>query len=364
MISENRQSQSFTAERSRPARILVVDDEPLSVKIICRVLEAAGHAGVVSTMDPLDAVSLIRFSAPDLVILDLHMPGFDGFELLQSMTAVIPDGDFIPVLVITGDMITDTRRTALKLGATDFLTKPFDNSELVLRIANMLKARRLHLALIEQREELKRSLFVRDGELEEARLEILEALAHAAELRDPETGRHMRTVGEISGKLAAAVGLDSNTARMIGRVAPLHDIGKIGVPDGTLLKRGPLSEQQLHLMRDHTIIGERLLSSISSPMLRTAASIARHHHERWDGSGYPDGLRGDAIPLAARIVAVADVFDALIHDRPYRTAWTEAAAIELILAGSGTHFDPEVVDAFASFGWVAAHAEEQVTCMA
>lgn len=363
MISEIERSQSSNTEWMRPPRILVVDDEPLSLKIICRVLEAAGHRGIISTSDGLHAVSLIRFSAPDLIVLDLHMPGFDGFELLKGMTAVIPEYDFIPVLVLTGDLINDTRRSALKLGATDFLTKPFDNSELVLRIENMLRTRLLHLCLTAQKEELKAALSIRVGELEQARIELLEGLAHAAELRDPETGRHMRIVGEISEKLAVKVGLDAETARMIRRLAPLHDIGKIGVPDGTLLKRGPLSEQQLHLMRDHTIIGERLLSSLG-PNLRVAASIARNHHERWDGTGYPDGLSGNAIPLAARIVAVADVFDALIHDRPYRKAWTENAAIELILAGSGTHFDPGVVNAFASFRWVASQTSERVACTA
>ena len=351
-------------EWARAPRILVVDDEPLSVKIICRVLEAAGHKGVVSTNDGLQAISMIRFSTPDLVILDLHMPGFDGFELLQAMTSVMPRGDFIPVLVLTGDMIADTRRSALKLGATDFLNKPFDNSELVLRIENMLKTRLLHMSLTEQKEELRSTLAARESELEAARIELLEGLANAAELRDPETGRHMRTVGAMAAMLALELGLDEKTARTIGRAAPLHDIGKIGVPDGTLLKRGPLSEQQLHLMRDHTIIGERLLNSLGSPLLRTAASIARHHHERWDGTGYPDGLSADAIPLAARIVAVADVFDALIHDRPYRKAWSTQAAIELILAGSGAHFDPDVVSAFRSFTWVNSHSDERVACTA
>jgi putative two-component system response regulator len=363
MNSEIKRGQSSTTQWMRSPRILVVDDEPISLKIICRVLEAAGHSGVMSTSDGLHAVSLMRFSAPDLIVLDLHMPGFDGFELLESMTSVIPECDFVPVLVLTGDSITDTRRAALKLGATDFLTKPFDNGELVLRIDNMLRARLLHISLTAQKEELKTALSVRDCELEQARIELLEGLAHAAELRDPETGRHMRTVGAISEKLALRLGLDAATATMIGRLAPLHDIGKIGMPDGTLLKRGPLSEQQLHLMRDHTIIGERLLSSLGAN-LRVAASIARHHHERWDGTGYPDGLRGDAIPLEARIVAVADVFDALVHDRPYRKAWTEAAAIELILAGSETHFDPDVVNAFGSFGWVASQARESFACTA
>ena len=341
----------------RAPRILVVDDEPLGVKLIHRVLGAARYDNIVSTTDASHAISLARTSPPDLILLDLHMPGFDGFDVLEGLRTVLPQREFIPVIVLTGDLISDTRRRALAAGATDFLTKPFDAGELVLRIHNMLQTRLLYLSLAEQKDALQAALSRRDCELEEARLELLERLALAAELRDTETGRHMQRVGELSQTLALRVGLDEDTARNIGRAAPLHDIGKIGVPDGTLFKGGPLSTHELDIMRSHTIIGARLLSGCKSTVMQTAAAIARHHHERWNGTGYPDKLSGKQIPLAARIVAVADVFDALVNDRPYRKAWTQEAAIQLILAGSGTHFDPEVVKAFGSLEWVASRGE-------
>jgi putative two-component system response regulator len=355
-------SHSGSAAWPRAPRILIVDDEPLGLKMISRVLSAAGYNEVIATPDAAHSVSIARASSPDLIVLDLHMPGFDGFDVLEGLNALHSGDEFVPVLVLTGDLIPDTRRRALALGATDFLTKPFDNSELVLRIHNMLRTRFLHLSLKQQKISLEQLLTRRDCELESARIELLERLALAAELRDTETGRHMRAVGQLAETLALGIGLDAGTASIIGRAAPLHDIGKIGVPDGTLLKSGTLSPNQLTIMREHTVVGARLLSGCDSPVMQTAALIARHHHERWDGSGYPDGVSGEAIPLAARIVAVADVFDALVHDRPYRKAWSEEAAIELILGGSGTHFDPRVVDAFGSLEWVASRSRLELEC--
>jgi putative two-component system response regulator len=359
---EQMMSQYCEAEWPRPPRILVVVDEQLGVRLVGRVLATAGYEEVVLAMDALAALSTVRFGVPDLVVLDLHMPGFDGFQVLRELHRLIPANDFVPVLVLTGDLIPDTRKRALALGATDFLTKPFDNGELILRIHNMLRTRLLHISLTQQKNEVESALASREVELEEARLELLERLALAAELRDTETGRHLRAVGDLSETLALGLGFPAREARVIGRAARLHDIGKIGVPDGTLLNTGPLSARQLLNMRAHTIVGEQLLSGGDSPMMATAACIARHHHERWDGSGYPDGISGDLIPVPARIVAVADVFDALIHDRPYRKAWSQEAAIELILGGSGTHFDPAVVNAFASLDWVAARAARELPC--
>jgi len=334
------------------------------VKLIHRLLAAAKYEDIVSTTDASYSLTLARVTPPDLILLDLHMPGFDGFEVLDGLKDVLAANQFTPVLVLTGDLIAETRRRALSLGATDFLTKPFDNAELVLRIHNLLQIRLLHLSLGRQKDALERTLSRRDAELEEARLEMLERLALAAELRDTETGRHMRGVGGLAESLARRLGIDDVTAAMIGRAAPLHDIGKLGVPDSALLKDGPLSEHETELMRSHTIVGERLLSGGMSMVMQTAAVIARSHHERFDGTGYPDMLSGQAIPLPARIVAVADVFDALAHDRPYRKAWPEEAAIQLILEGSGTHFDPAVVSAFMDEPWVAARLPERLLCTA
>ncbi len=346
----------------RPPRILVIDDEPSVVKLIQRVLGAARYDDIVATTDPCRALALARASTPDLILLDLHMPGFDGFDVLEGFREILSEHEYIPVLVLTGDLIPETRRRALALGATDFLTKPFDASEMVLRIHNMLQTRLLHLSLAQQKSELQATLVHRDSELEEARLELLERLAFAAELRDSETGRHMRGVGELSEALALRLGLDEVTAKMIGRAAPLHDIGKLGVPDSTLLKNGPLAPLEVEVMRAHTVVGARLLAGGGSAVMQTAAIIARHHHERWDGTGYPDQLSGKAIPLPARIVAVADVFDALNHDRPYRKAWPESAAVDLILGGSGTHFDPRVVEAFRAIDYIAQSDEGRMLC--
>ncbi|MGK2961121.1 MAG: HD domain-containing phosphohydrolase [Gemmatimonadaceae bacterium] len=353
-----------SAEWERAPRILVIDDEPSGVKLIHRLLTAAKYEDIVSTTDASHSLTLARVSPPDLILLDLHMPGFDGFEVLDGLKDVLAENEFIPVLVLTGDLIAETRRRALTLGATDFLTKPFDNAELVLRIHNLLQIRLLHLSLGQQKDALQQTLSRRDAELEEARLEMLERLALAAELRDTETGRHMRGVGELAGSLARRMGLADEAAAMIARAAPLHDIGKLGIPDSALLKNGPLSAQETELMRSHTVVGERLLSGGMSMVMQTAAIVARYHHERFDGTGYPDRLSGQAIPLAARIVAVADVFDALAHDRPYRKAWPEDAAIELIIEGSGTHFDPAVVRAFMSEPWVAARLPQRLLCTA
>ncbi|MGK2962134.1 MAG: HD domain-containing phosphohydrolase [Gemmatimonadaceae bacterium] len=353
-----------SAEWHRAPRILVIDDEPSGVKLVHRLLTAAKYEDIVTTTDASHSLTLARVSPPDLILLDLHMPGFDGFEVLDGLEDVLAENEFIPVLVLTGDLIAETRRRALTLGATDFLTKPFDNAELVLRIHNLLQIRLLHLSLGQQKDALQDTLSRREAELEEARLEMLERLALAAEVRDTETGRHMRGVGGLAESLALRMGLAEETAAMIGRAAPLHDIGKLGIPDSALLKNGPLSAQETELMQSHTLVGERLLSGGMSMVMQTAAIVARYHHERFDGTGYPDRLSGQAIPLAARIVAVADVFDALAHDRPYRKAWPEEAAIELIIEGSGTHFDPAVVEAFMSEPWVAARIPQRLLCTA
>lgn len=334
-----------------PPCILVVDDQPVNVKLVERVLASADYYNVVSTSDPSRAISLAELTKPDLVLLDLHMPGFpgfDGFDVLKALQNLTGVEEFVPVLVLTGDLNTDTRRKALSVGATDFLTKPFDIHELVLRIGNLLHTRLLHLWLQGEKNRIEEALERRERELAEAQVEMLERLAAAVELRDHQTGRHIRRVAELSADLAIALGLESHVVETIRRAAPLHDLGKIGTPDGTLLKCAGLSPDEEHIMRTHTVIGAGILLGGTSSLLRTAAEIARHHHERWDGCGYPDGLTGESIPLSARIVAVVDVYDALTHERPYRSAWSEEKTVKMIISGSGTHFDPKVVEAFLS----------------
>jgi putative two-component system response regulator len=212
----------------------------------------------------------------------------------------------------------------------------------------MLQTRLLHLALQHEKQAVEHALERRTWELEEARLETLERLALAAEVRDDDTGQHTRRVGHLSGVLAAELGLPPATVELIRRAAPLHDIGKIGIPDRVLLKPGPLTDDERTVMQTHTVIGARILGGAQSALLRTGAEIAQCHHERWDGTGYPARVRGADIPISARIVAVVDVFDALTHDRPYRPAWSVERTMDEILRGTSTAFDPRVVAAFAS----------------
>jgi putative two-component system response regulator len=274
------------------------------------------------------------------------MPGMDGFDLLRSLHPVTDD-QWLPVIVVTGDRAVETRRRALEEGAHDFITKPFDRAEAMLRVRNVLHARFLHRRLARANRSLVAAVEERTTEPGEARLEILERLAAAGEFRDDDTGAHADRVGVRAAQLARAVRRPRDEVELIRHAAPLHDIGKLGIPDSIVLKPGALTPEERREMERHTTIGAELLSGSGSPLLQMAEQIALTHHERWDGSGYPNGLAGEAIPLAGRIVAVADVFDSLTQDRPYRDAWSLDRAIAEIESQRGRHFDPDVVEAFA-----------------
>lgn len=326
-------------------RILIVDDERTNVLVLERLLEQAGYSDQRSTTIASDAPDIFREFRPDLVLLDLHMPELDGLELLGQLTALVPTDTYLPFIVLTADSTPEAKHCALSSGAHDFITKPFDHVEVILRIRTQLEARSLHLQLASHAELLERRVRQRTKDLEEARLETLACLARVAELRDDETGRHTVRVGEMAALLAEAVGLDADQCELIRRAAPLHDTGKIGIPDAVLLKSGALTDDEFELVKSHTTLGVQILEGARSPVLRLAQEIALTHHERWDGSGYPAGLAGEAIPLSGRIVALADVFDALTHDRPYKRAWSLEAAVAEIRRQSGRQFDPAVVEA-------------------
>lgn len=330
----------------REGVILLVDDEPDTLRVLDALLRTAGFHRLVATHDASEVLGLIDQVQPDLVVLDLRLPGPTGLEILKELQEKQGPDDFMPVLAITADPGPDIRRLALASGAKDFLNKPFEATEVVLRIRNLLQTRVLHRKLQQHNEQLEEHVRSRTTELAAAQVEILRRLAVAAEYRDDVTGRHAERVGMISAKIGSEMGLNRLQVDLVRWAAPLHDVGKIAIPDSILRKPGPLTEAEFGVMRGHTDIGARMLSGSLYPLLRVAREIALTHHERWDGAGYGAGLSGQGIPLAGRIVAVADVFDSLTHTRPYKEALEFPQAVEVIVTSSGSQFDPGVVDAF------------------
>ncbi|OFW07318.1 MAG: two-component system response regulator [Acidobacteria bacterium RIFCSPLOWO2_02_FULL_67_36] len=328
----------------RNARILIVDDEPANIEVLRRLLERAGYHRIETTTDPRETEPLYVRLRPDLILLDLHMPEMDGLEVMDQLNQ-IAEASYLPILVLTGDISQEAKQEALSRGAKDFLSKPFDNHEVLLRIATLLETRFLYLQIQSQNQMLEAKVRERTRELEAAQIEIIERLARAAEFRDDNTGRHTERVGQMAALIAKQMGLPDPQVSLIRRAAPLHDVGKLGVPDSILLKPGRLTDDEFALVKTHTVIGARILSGSRFPILRLAEEIAFNHHERWDGSGYA-GLSGDAIPLGGRIVAVADVFDALTQTRPYKAAWPVGEATAEIDRQRGRQFDPALVDAF------------------
>jgi putative two-component system response regulator len=338
------------ANIAREARILIIDDHQANIEALKRIMRSAGFVSVNSAMDPFAGIALVQSWNPDVVLLDLHMPGLDGFGVLDAIRPLLIDGGYLPVLMLTADSTEETKRRALAGGVKDFLTKPFDAHEVVLRVENLLETRSLYTTVRRQNELLEQRVAERTRELEEAQIEILQRLAAAAEFRDDETGEHTQRVGQLSAELAAELGLPTPQVELIRRAATLHDVGKIGIPDSILRKPGRLTGRERTLMRRHASIGATMLAGGRSELVQTAERIARSHHERWDGKGYPDKHAGECIPIEARIVAVADFFDALTHTRPYRRAWSVERTLAKIVMERGEHFDPRIVDALLAAG--------------
>ncbi len=336
----------MTDLHARRGSILIVDDQENNIRILERMLRKAGYQELFSTTDPRETPALFERHAPDLVLLDLHMPYLDGFGVLDRLAPHLAPGSYMPILVLTADISPEAKQRALSMGAKDFLAKPFDSTEVLLRIRNLLEARFLYLELQQQNDLLEQKVRIRTQELEDAQVEILDRLALAAEFRDDATQEHTQRVGEISARLARRMGMPADVVELVRRAAPLHDLGKIAVPDSILLKLGKLTDEEFAIIRSHTTIGARILSGSRHPLLQLAEQIALTHHEHWDGRGYQPGLGGERIPLVSRIVAVADVFDALTHARPYKKAWSVERACAEIRAQSGRQFDPQVVEAF------------------
>lgn len=332
--------------RFKDAEILVVDDQQNNIDLLERILQRADYCNLTSTTDPCQVHTLYTTIQPDLIILDLHMPQMDGFAVLEKLMTQIPQGTYLPILMLTADISPEVKQRALANGAKDFLTKPFNRVETLLRIKNLLETRFLHLEIQQQNLILEEKVRERTRKLEQAQLEILQRLARAAEYRDDTTGQHTQRVGETAAHLAEALGLPPIEVEMIRWAAPLHDVGKIAIPDLILLKEDKLTPAEFEVMKSHTTVGGALLGESQFPILQIAEQIALTHHERWDGQGYPYGLRAEAFPLVGRIVAVADVFDALTHERPYKPAWSVDEAVAELQRQKGRQFDPDVVDAF------------------
>lgn len=328
------------------SRVLVIDDNEGILRLLTRLLQDAGITAIEATTDPVRGLELFGSFGPDLVMLDLHMPAMDGFEVLTRLHDQAPDGAPVPVVMLTGDKGQNHRTRALAMGASDFLVKPFDATEVALRLRGLLQTRSLQQRLAGQNQALEARVAERTRELEASQLEMLRRLADAAELRDDDTGQHTQRVGRLAGRLARALSLGEAQAALITRAAPLHDIGKIGVSDAILRKPGKLTDEEYREMKTHAAVGARILAGGRSQLIQMAERIAHCHHERWDGAGYPQQLAGEDIPLEARIVAVVDFFDALTHERPYRGAVPVRKTLEMIGEGSGSHFDPAVAAAF------------------
>lgn len=326
-------------------KVLVVDDSRSSLSAVLNQIQKLDRAEAVGCLDPEEALQLCRVQQFDLALVDYVMPKMDGLQFITALRA-FDRYRTVPIIMITSSEDRDLRRQAIGIGATDFLTKPFDWVELQARTSNLLDLRQAQIQLSDRAFQLSREVEEATRSLSAREEEVIWRLARAVEYRDGTTGDHVSRVATISKLIAEGLGFTPERARMIYLAAPLHDIGKIGISDSILQKPGRLSPEEFSVMREHVLIGARILDDGSSELIRIAALIAQSHHEKWDGTGYPERLAGETIPIEGRIVAVADVFDALCSARPYKEAWPVEKAYEEIVSLEGKHFDPSCVAAF------------------
>lgn len=327
------------------ANILVVDDEPANVRLLEKMLKAAGYSNVVTTLDPLQALPLYLEHESDLILLDINMPQLDGYGVMEQLKTET-EGNIPPILMLTAQSAQEFIQRALNNGAKDYVTKPFDMNELLARVKNMLEVQMAHKFMRNQNAILEQKVKKRTQEIYETRMQVVRCLGRAAEYRDEETGLHIVRMSKMSAILGKAVGMDEGQCDLLLNASPMHDIGKIGIPDNVLLKPGKFEPHEWEIMKTHAQIGFDILSEGDSDLMAMASEIAISHHEKWNGSGYPKGLAGEDIPIVGRITALADVFDALTSVRPYKKAWTIENSVNLIKEESGKHFDPNLVNLF------------------
>ena len=324
-------------------KVVIVDDTHINLVLMSRLIEKLEDVTTIAFQSAHDALTYCRVNPYDLLILDYMMPDLNGLDFIAKLGGSARERP--PVLMVTASQDVDIRHRALENGANDFLIKPIDKIEFLARTRNMLELRRATVALQNRASWLADEVKLATTELREREQETILLLCRASEYRDPETGAHIQRMAHYSCLIAAEMGLSPEEQEFILNAAPMHDIGKVGTPDHILLKPGKLDADEMAIMRQHAEIGWRILKSSKARMLQLAAEIAYSHHERYDGAGYPNGIKGDAIPLVGRIVAVADVFDALTSVRPYKKAWTLEDARDYLRANSESHFDPKCVEA-------------------
>jgi putative two-component system response regulator len=360
-------ARNAAIERIKQSKIMIIDDEQLVIKVVRRFLQSEGYENFVTLTQSTGAVERIEQEQPDVVLLDVMMPEISGLEILRERRR-IPSLQLTPFIILSGSQDLEVKQEALEHGATDFLGKPVEKIELTLRVKNALLLKQQYKDLEVHAHELEQEVQERTRQLERSREQILQCLARAAEYRDNETGRHVVRVGKYARVVGERLGLPKEFCGQIELAAQLHDLGKIGIPDSILLNPGKLSEEEFAVMKRHCEIGREILdpfaademeelrqnksdparlpSNLRSPLLVLAAKIAQTHHEKWDGTGYPLGLKGEQIPIEGRITSVSDVYDALCSVRPYKEGFSVEQALRIMLAERGTRFDPKVLDAF------------------
>ena len=326
-------------------RVLIIDDTDVNLRMLGTLVKRLAPAQAHSFSDPLQALEFARHTRVDLVVVDFMMPEMDGLEFICQFRA-IAGAQTIPVLMVTANDERAVRYRALESGADDFLSKPVDPVEFLARVKNLLKLSDATRKLTNQAAWLAESVRIATQEVRARERETVVCLAKAAEHRDADTGMHILRMSHYSRLIARELKMSEQDQDLLLDAAAMHDIGKVAIPDRILLKPGKLDPEELAVMREHAVLGYELLKDSSSPLLQAGAAIALGHHEKFDGSGYPQGLQGENIPIFSRIVAVADVFDALSSARPYKRAWTIDEAADHLRAGRGGHFDPACVDAF------------------